>query len=68
MSGPKVLCFVGWSGSGKTTLLVQLLFALRSLGLKVAVVKHSAHPHPLHKPGSDTELLEKAAAVKPAVG
>lgn len=62
MTAPFVLSFVGWSGSGKTTLLTRLLPELRSRGARVAVVKHSAHPHPLHKPGSDTDALEKAGA------
>ncbi len=59
---PFVVSFIGWSGSGKTTLLVQLVAGLKRLGLKVGVIKHSSHAHPRHKPGSDTELLERAGA------
>ena len=62
----RVVCLIGWSGSGKTTLLTRLLPILRRQGARVLALKHSAHPHPLHKPGSDTEQLEQAGAA--AVG
>ena len=57
------VCVVGWSDAGKTTLLERLLPALRERGLRVAVLKHSSHPHPLHREGSDTARLEAAGAL-----
>ncbi len=59
---PPILCFVGWSGCGKTTLLSRLVPELKARGLRVAVVKHSAHGHVLHKPGSDTDRFTDAGA------
>ncbi len=38
-----ILAACGWSGSGKTTLLTAVLERLRGRGLRVAIVKHSAH-------------------------
>ncbi len=61
MSVP-ALSLIGWSGAGKTTLLCALLPELASRGVRTAVVKHSAHPHPLDKRGSDTDLLARAGA------
>lgn len=55
---------VGWSNSGKTTLASALVCELTGRGLKVAVMKHSSHDHPLHKPGSDTERLADAGAAQ----
>lgn len=63
MSGVPCVCIVGWSGAGKTTLLERLLPALRARGLRVAVLKHSSHPHALHPEGSDTARLEAAGAL-----
>jgi len=63
---PQRLSIVGWSGAGKTTLIEQLLPRLHAQGLKVAVLKHSSHDHPLHKTGSDTERFSGAGAL--AVG
>ncbi|MBI3180875.1 MAG: molybdopterin-guanine dinucleotide biosynthesis protein B [Myxococcales bacterium] len=60
---PPAVAFVGWSGSGKTTLIARLLPELRARGLSVAAIKHSSHPHPLHRPGSDSEVLEKAGGI-----
>lgn len=62
MSAVPALCIVGWSGAGKTTLLTKLLPELASRGLRVAVVKHSSHAHPLHRPGSDTARFQEAGA------
>jgi molybdopterin-guanine dinucleotide biosynthesis protein MobB len=59
---PPALAIVGWSGSGKTTLLARLVPELRQRGLRVGVVKHSSHPHPLHPEGSDTECHAAAGA------
>lgn len=53
----------GWSGAGKTTLLEKLLALLKARGLRVAVIKHSSHPHPEEtKHGSDTERFLAAGA------
>jgi molybdopterin-guanine dinucleotide biosynthesis protein MobB len=62
MKPPPTLGVIGWSGAGKTTLLVHLLRELSARGLRVLAIKHSSHLHPLHKPGSDTELMEGAGA------
>jgi FdhD protein len=62
MSAVPAVSIVGWSGAGKTTLLTKLVPELASRGLRVAVVKHSSHPHPLHRPGSDTARFQEAGA------
>ena len=62
MSRVPCVCVVGWSDAGKTTLLERLVPVLKARGLRVAVLKHSAHPHTLHRPGSDTARLESAGA------
>lgn len=63
MSGrERVIGVVGWSGSGKTTLIERLIPILRAAGLRVGVLKHSGHPHPLHPPGTDTARLQLAGA------
>jgi molybdopterin-guanine dinucleotide biosynthesis protein B len=59
---PPALAVVGWSNSGKTTLLARLVPELRQQGLRVAVVKHSSHPHPLHPEGSDTARYRESGA------
>jgi molybdopterin-guanine dinucleotide biosynthesis protein B len=56
------LSLIGWSGAGKTTLLEKLVRELRGRGLRVGVVKHSAHAHPLHPEGSDTARFQEAGA------
>jgi molybdopterin molybdotransferase len=55
---------VGWSGAGKTGLLERVLPALVRRGLRVAVVKHSTHPHPDESEGAerDTQRLLRAGA------
>lgn len=62
MSQPPAISFVGDSGVGKTTLLVALVEELATLGVRVAVVKHSkefADPDP---PQKDSARLRKAGA------
>lgn len=61
-----VVGVIGWSGAGKTELVTRLLPELKSRGLRVAAVKHSGHPHPLHRPGSDSQAFVDAGAA--AVG
>lgn len=62
MHSPPALAVVGWSNSGKTTLLARLVPELRQRGLRVGVVKHSSHPHPLHPEGTDTARYAGAGA------
>lgn len=59
---PPALSIIGWSGAGKTTLLVRLVPELQARGLRVGVVKHSSHAHPLYPEGSDTALHARAGA------
>lgn len=61
MSIPAI-SIIGASESGKTTLLTRLLPALKAQKLSAAVIKHTSHLHPMHKPGSDTDKLEQAGA------
>lgn len=61
MSVPAV-SIIGPSESGKTTLLSRLLPALKAQNVRAAVIKHTSHVHPMHKPGSDTDKLEQAGA------
>lgn len=58
----KSIQIVGRKKSGKTSLVVRLLPLLQAHGLRVATVKHSAHPHPLDREGSDSWLHRKAGA------
>ncbi|MBL8695725.1 MAG: molybdopterin-guanine dinucleotide biosynthesis protein B [Planctomycetes bacterium] len=62
MSLPPAISFVGDSGVGKTTLLVRLVEELRSLGVRVAVVKHSKEFTDPDPPQKDSARLRKAGA------
>ena len=62
-----VVAFSGPSGAGKTRLLVRLVAELRARGIRVAVVKHSGHPHGFDVPGKDSDLLFRAGAEGVAV-
>jgi molybdopterin-guanine dinucleotide biosynthesis protein MobB len=62
-----VLAFSGPSGSGKTRLLARLIPALAERGIRVAVVKHTAHAHPFDRPGKDTDVLRRAGAIAAAI-
>ncbi|MCP3103056.1 formate dehydrogenase accessory sulfurtransferase FdhD [Myxococcus sp. K15C18031901] len=62
MSPVPAFSIIGWSGAGKTTLLSRLVAELTSRGVRVAAVKHSSDPHPLHRPGSDTARFQQAGA------
>ncbi len=48
--------------AGKTTLVTRLIEALSARGLRVAAVKHSHHPLPADRDGSDTDRMAAAGA------
>jgi molybdopterin-guanine dinucleotide biosynthesis protein B len=62
-----VVAFSGPSGSGKTRLLVGLVRRLAAMGIRVAAIKHSGHPHGFDVPGKDSDLLLRAGAEAVAV-
>lgn len=50
-----VLSIIGKSGAGKTTLIEKIIPKLKAWGLRVATIKHHAHPgFDIDKPGKDT--------------
>lgn len=57
-----VYSFVAYSGTGKTTLLEKLIPELKSLGLRVAVIKHDAHNFEVDYPGKDSWRMSHAGA------
>lgn len=57
-----VLGFVAVSGTGKTTLLSRVIPALRTRGVRCAVIKHSHHDFEVDVPGKDSHRLRKAGA------
>ena len=57
-----VITFVGKSGTGKTTFLEKLIPLLKDKGLRLAVLKHDAHPFEMDKPGKDTYRFTAAGA------
>lgn len=59
---PIMLGITGYSGSGKTTLLEKLLPELKTLGLHVAVIKHSHHDAQVDKEGKDSWRMKEAGA------
>ena len=67
MANIPVLGIVGFSNSGKTTLIEKLLPELRSHGLRVAVIKHDAHPTVFDQPGKDSRRFTQAGAEITAV-
>ncbi|MDC9724402.1 MAG: molybdenum cofactor guanylyltransferase [Gammaproteobacteria bacterium] len=54
--------FAAFSGTGKTTLLRQLIPALNSKGLEVAVIKHAHHKFDIDLPGKDSYEIRQAGA------
>jgi molybdopterin-guanine dinucleotide biosynthesis protein B len=62
-----IVGFSGPSGVGKTRLLKRLVAELVRRGLRVGIVKHSGHDHPLDRRGKDTEVLRRAGAVAAAI-
>jgi molybdopterin-guanine dinucleotide biosynthesis protein B len=67
VNGPPIVAFSGPSGSGKTRLLSRLIPLLVERGLRVSVVKHTGHDHPLDRRGKDTDVLRRAGAVAAAI-
>ncbi|GAB4377803.1 MAG: hypothetical protein Kow0042_26050 [Calditrichia bacterium] len=59
---PRVLNIVGKKKSGKTTLIEFLIRELTARGFRVGSLKHSSHPHPLDKAGSDSDRFRLAGA------
>ncbi len=59
---PPIVSIVGRSDSGKTTFLEKLIPALKTRGLRVAVVKHDSHGFEMDRPGKDTWRLRQAGA------
>jgi molybdopterin-guanine dinucleotide biosynthesis protein B len=59
---PTVIGFYGFSGSGKTTLIERLIGDLCAEGLRVAVVKVSAHAASMDQPGKDSDRYAQAGA------
>lgn len=57
-----MLGITGYSGSGKTTLLKKILPELTSIGIRVAVIKHTHHNVKTDKPGKDSWLMKEAGA------
>ncbi len=62
-----IVAFSGPSGAGKTRLLKALVAELARRGLRVGIVKHTGHDHPLDRRGKDTEVLRRAGAVAAAI-
>ena len=59
---PPMVGIAAWSGTGKTTFLETLLPALRRLGLRAAVVKHTHHDPQPETPEKDSFRLRRAGA------
>ena len=58
-----VISFVGYSKSGKTTLLEKVVPELKSLGYRVAFIKHTHHTNfDIDLPGKDTWRLSQAGS------
>ena len=62
MSDIPVIAFAAWSGTGKTTLIEKILLALKSQGLRVAVIKHDAHRFEIDHEGKDSWRFAHAGA------
>ena len=60
----KVFGIAGYKNAGKTTLVVELLEHFRSLGWRVATVKHAHHAFDIDHPGKDSFRHREAGAVE----
>ncbi|MBP6708573.1 MAG: molybdopterin-guanine dinucleotide biosynthesis protein B [Candidatus Accumulibacter sp.] len=58
----KLFGIAGYSGSGKTTLIERLLPRMRTLGLRVSVLKHAHHDFDIDRPGKDSFRHRQAGA------
>lgn len=58
------LGIVGAKNSGKTTLIEQLIPLLRTKGLIVSTVKHTAHGHSFDRPGKDSHRHREAGSAQ----
>lgn len=59
---PVISIVAAKSGSGKTTLIEKLIAELKKGGLRVAVIKHDAHPFEVDIKGKDSYRFSKAGA------
>ena len=59
---PVVSIVASKSGTGKTTFITKLIPELKSLGLRIAVVKSDGHGFEMDKEGKDTWQFTKAGA------
>lgn len=56
--------FVAYSGTGKTTLLEKVIPELRSMNLRVGLIKHAHHDFDIDTPGKDSWRLRQAGATQ----
>lgn len=62
MTDIPVLGFAAYSGTGKTTLVEKLVSALKTKGVRLAVVKHDVHGILMDHEGKDSWRFAKAGA------
>lgn len=62
----RVLQIMGKKNSGKTTLMNNLIRNLTARGFRVGSLKHSPHPHPVDKEGSDSFQHRRSGATPAA--
>ena len=59
---PPIVSIVGKSGVGKTQFLEHLITEFKKRGYRIAVVKHTAGPIDMDKPGKDTWRFAQAGS------
>jgi molybdopterin-guanine dinucleotide biosynthesis protein B len=62
-----VFAISGYKNSGKTTLIIRTLPILRSMGYRLAVIKHDGHDFCGDVPGTDSYRMKEAGAYGTAV-
>ncbi len=62
MAGIPVFAFAAYSGTGKTTVIEKIVRALKSKGLRVAVIKHDGHRFEIDHEGKDSWRFAHAGA------